>query len=994
MLTMYNVGMSRLNLSFLGTFQATLAQQPITHFRSTNNQGLLVYLALHSEKPVAREVLTAVFWPEESEANARNNLRQSLYQLRKLLGDLDEPTQPYLLVTRQTVQFNPESDFALDVRDFLCAVDAGELETAVTHYHGDLLPGFTCDSLEFENWLRQERETLHALALETMVEAARDCLRKGRYDKAQTIARQQLVLEPWREQAHRQLMQAFALAGDRGNALAQYETCRAVLAEELGVQPAEETITLYEDIKAGRYGPVASADTVRPPVKTRHNLPADITPLIGREVECTRISQLFIEEKQRFVTIVGPGGMGKTRLSIAIGTEMLDHFQAGVYFVDLAPLNEPEEIPQTIASAVNYQAPDNTQDLFPQLLTTLSHQNLFFILDNFEHLLAGATLVTDILQACPDISILVTSRQRLNLASESRFELGGLGFPDWLTPEDALDYTAVQLFVENGRRAKPDFALTLDNVNAIARICQLVQGMPLGLVLAASWLELLSPAEIAGEVEKNLEFLAAELADLPARQRSMQAVFDHSWQMMTPAEQMVLAKLSVFRGGFTREAAEYVANANLRVLLSLVNKSLLQRQAENGRFTTHELLRQFAASQRQRLDADDALLAHCRYFARQIRANSGHAYGLIPTHIPKKFEADRDNLFRAWEYALEQGLAEELLNLAPGIIIFTMRQGTEARTVPNRAIEALRQQGRAETDSIMLYLKVIEQVARQGFDDNYEIIDELLRLLPLLEKESQFEPHFWTHIYIGASHGAVRDPAGSDWVIKAYELAHEMEDEVHINTSDLYRHWLWFFLTENYREATVDHLEDLLVYFERGFSNSIATYMNLFLLGMLHTYQGNFEQAIHYGKRSLNIAKHWQDLLWISISLEGLAETYVQMGLTDEARLQRLDGLEWHLAIGQTWQTLGFLYGEAIDTLELIGDDETSVNILSMAYHHDEVATNYQQHMDVELPGIKERMGQEAFVAAWEKGKAMDFETAVSLFRAALTTEEVPGDYE
>lgn len=292
-------------------------------------------------------------------------------------------------------------------------------------------------------------------------------------------------------------------------------------------------------------------------------MPAATTPLIGRELEIAQVSQWLTEDRQRLVTIVGPGGMGKMRLGLAVGAALLDQFADGVYFVNLAPLEHPDEIGPAIAAALDYQAPDKTKALFPQLLTTLSRQQLLLILDNFEHVLDGAVWVNEILQVCPDAAVLVTSRQRLNLASESRFELGGLDFPDWLTPEDAVKYTAVQLFVENGRRTQPDFALTHSNATDVVRVCQLVQGMPLGLL-------------------------------------HMQAVFDYSWQMMSVAEQAVLAKLSVFRGGFSREAAVQVTNTNLRVLLSLVNKSLLQRNPESGRFAMHKLLRQFAASQRRR----------------------------------------------------------------------------------------------------------------------------------------------------------------------------------------------------------------------------------------------------------------------------------------------------------------------------------------------------------------------------------------------------------
>ncbi len=973
--------MSRLCISFLGTFQVTLDQQPITHFRSANNQGLLAYLALQNESPLSRELLAANFWPEESEQNARNNLRQALYQLRKLLRDLDEPAQPYLLVTRKTVQFNPESEYKLDVQQFLQAVDGGDLATAVSLYHGDLLPGFTCDSLEFEDWLRQERETLHNLALEAMLEVTRDYLGNGRYTQAQTIARQQLSLEPWREQAHRQLMQGYALAGDRGSALIQFELCQKTLWDELAIDPAQETVALFEEIKTGQFGSTAAAETSRPPVKVRHNLPASTTQLIGRELEMSQISQLLSQDGQRLVSIVGPGGMGKTRLAQAVGAELLDHFRDGVYFIDLAPLAHPEEIGQAVAAALDFQVPDKGQPFLPQLLKAIGRQNLLLILDNFEHLLAGAARVNDLLQAGPEVAVLATSRQRLNLASESRYELGGLDFPDWLTPEDALDYTAVQLFVENGRRLQATFTLTDGNVAAVARICQLVQGMPLGLLLAASWLELLSPAEIAAEIENSLDFLAAELADLPSRQRSMQAVFDYSWQMLTPAEQTVLAKLSVFRGGFTREAAEQVTGANLRILLALVNKSLLQRQVENGRFTMHELLRQFTAAQRPQAEADKDALAHCCYFARLSWAHwwpINHLREMAIQHA-----ADRDNLYRAWEYALNCGLARELADLAPGLMAFHTRQGLPSSHRALQAVQTLRQLGLAETNNEILWLQLVAQEMREGLDDVAQIREQTERLIPLIEKKSSPELRFQLCMSMSSILDFREDKDSLAWLTKAYDLALEMGDEILIKRAEAVQLFVRidFGLQD---EATAVHLQELLLFFEPHYFRSNIFYVVLFYLQRVSLAEAAYEQAIYYGKQCLNIARHWQDLWSISISLYILAETYLLMGLADEAKAQYADALEWHLAIGRVWQTLGSLYSMVTTAPELIGGKETAVSIISMIYHHNEVATFHKQAIDEALPLFKVELEAELFAAAWEKGKGLDLAAAVSQVRSAL----------
>lgn len=244
--------MDQLRLSLFGAFQVTLGDKPLTNFRSVKVQGLLAYLALTKQQPHARDVLATLFWPDEPEAIARKNLRQSLYQLRQVLGDADSPAEPYLLVTRATVQFNAASDYALDVAHFLENLDKGQPEPAVNLYQGELLAGFSCDSLPFDEWLRQERERLHRLALDALFELTARSLAQADYPAAQRLARRQLALEPWREEAHRQLMQVLALRGDRSAALAQYETCRAVLAEEFGVSPSAETETLVAYIRHSR----------------------------------------------------------------------------------------------------------------------------------------------------------------------------------------------------------------------------------------------------------------------------------------------------------------------------------------------------------------------------------------------------------------------------------------------------------------------------------------------------------------------------------------------------------------------------------------------------------------------------------------------------------------------------------------------------------------------------------------------------------------------
>jgi hypothetical protein len=449
-------------------------------------------------------------------------------------------------------------------------------------------------------------------------------------------------------------------------------------------------------------------------------------------------------------------------------------------------------------------------DLKPQQLAALERRHLLLILDNFEQIDEGATLVNELLQTCARLSILVTSRERLHLAGESRYELGGLDYPDTLTVETAQEYPAVRLFVQSGRRARPDFALTAGNVADVAHICRQAQGMPLALILAAAWLELLSPAEIAAEIDHGLEFLAADLADLPPRQRSMMAVFDRSWRMMTPEEQAVMARLSVFRGGFTREAAEQVAGANLRVLLGLVNKSLLQRKPDTGRFTIHELLRQYAAVRRRAIDPHEEVeLAHCQAFARltgEVIAGEGY----IP-FVPPRIAAELDNIQRAWRFALAHALVEEIVYLARAISADNHSRGTNPSLVFHEAQQALRQRGLADTHPVMLTLRQRELAALWGLEDTRVVRNLYEAFLPVALEHGDAQTLYWTYV---SQASYVPSKESLDYYQRAEQVAQEIGDEFLYHLAEA--------AAISYRverglgdETAVARITELIDYFER-----------------------------------------------------------------------------------------------------------------------------------------------------------------------------------
>ncbi len=409
-------------------------------------------------------------------------------------------------------------------------------------------------------------------------------------------------------------------------------------------------------------------------VRPTHRLPLSTTSLIGREAEINVLQQLLLQDSSRLLTVLGVGGIGKTRLALATASALTTHFAAGAVFVALAPLQAAQQLPGAVADALGLvlQGVHDTQE---QLLAHLATRHLLLVLDNFEHLLnddngSATRWVMELLARAPGLQLLITSRERLRLSGERIFELGGLSLPhDTVLPAQS---DAVRLFLERAQQVDRDFVLNAQNQPAITRICQLMDGIPLAIELAAAWVRILSCQEIANEIQRSIDFLVLADRDMAPRHRSMRAVFDHSWSLLTPEEQHVLARLSVFRGGCRREAAQAVAEATLPLLASLIDKSLVRRVQESigpGRYELHELVRQYAE---QRLGDDPAQQRavqerHCDFYARfvqeQGRALAGSQQAIALTHI----EQELDNIRRAWMLAINRGFVHILQKMIDGL---------------------------------------------------------------------------------------------------------------------------------------------------------------------------------------------------------------------------------------------------------------------------------------------------------------------------------------
>jgi predicted ATPase len=388
----------------------------------------------------------------------------------------------------------------------------------------------------------------------------------------------------------------------------------------------------------------------------------------------SELANLLNNTDVRLITILGAGGMGKTRLALETARTHLSRFADGVYFVPLAPLSSAEHIMPTIAERVGFQfhRESNPQE---QLLRYFTRKRMLLVMDNFEHLLDGVALVTEILGAAPGVTILATSREKLALSAETIYTVVGLPFPDGNGAQKVEAHSAIGLFMQSAQHTRADFALHGDDLQQVARICQLVQGMPLAILLAASWVDVLALEEIAEEIRQSLDLLQTDLRDMPIHQRSIRATFDRSWQRLSAIEREIFMRLSVFRGGCTREAIQAVTSASLPVIHALVSKSLLWRLPDGG-YDVHELLRQYAA---ERLDeageAGPARDAHCAYFMAFAHSLEAEVKSRRQQSAFSKIEADFENIRRAWNWATERRNFDGVDQALESVFLYCEREG-------------------------------------------------------------------------------------------------------------------------------------------------------------------------------------------------------------------------------------------------------------------------------------------------------------------------------
>ena len=570
--------MARLVLSLLGPFQLTLNEKPVQVPLWAKTQALLAYLAAEADRwrPEAvahrREVLAGLLWPDQPDEAARHSLREALHQLRQALG---AEAPHFLLITPQTVQLNLAGDCSVDVAEFMaligecqahahrrqaaCHACVERLKRAAALYRGHFLAGFFLkDSVPYEEWALVLREQLARQALAALRTLAERHALRGKVELLEQVARRQIELDPFAEDAHRQLMRAWSWGGRRNAALAHYEALRRTLAAELDAPPEEETSALRAQIKAGLLPHLRS-----PPL---HNWPsyARLTSFVGREDELARIAAHLGSPDACLLTLLGPGGVGKSRLALQAAAQEAYAFRDGACWVPLDTVDAPDLVVPAIAAALRLSLSGPANPL-AQLCDWLREREMLLVLDGCERCIQAAPLLADLATACPQVRFLATSRQPLHVRGERRFPVSPLPLPDLSSlPQSgnrvaALSNSpAVVLFADRAQAVRPDFRLTGENAAAVAGICSRVDGLPLAIELAAGHVRALSPQAMLSHLSSQLTLLTDGPRDLPARQQTMRASIEWSHALLSPADQSLFRRLAVFAGGCTPEAVEAV----------------------------------------------------------------------------------------------------------------------------------------------------------------------------------------------------------------------------------------------------------------------------------------------------------------------------------------------------------------------------------------------------------------------------------------------------
>ena len=893
--------MDSLRIYCFGSPRVEVNAQPVNLPRR-KGVALLIYLALTGQTQ-QRDTLATIFWPESSQKAARSALRRELHNLQAGLGP------GWLSSSRSTVGLSPSADVWVDALAFQQQIAAGKgensaetiphLTEAVDLYQNDFLAGFTfAKAPQFDEWSFFEGEQLRRQLAQALRQLTDQHTQQATFEQAIVYAQRQLALDTLHEAAHRNLMRLYAFAGQQAAALRQYDECVRILDDELGVEPEPETVDLHNKIRTRQLAQPTRAVLVQAPqqsaepIARKHNLPAQTTSFIGRETDLNAIIKLLNDANCRLLTLVGPGGIGKTRLALQTAQQILNaessaRYTDGIFFVSLVTASDDAQVVSAIASAIGYTFQGHAEPQI-QLLNYLQAKRMLLILDNYEQLLEHADFLSAILQIAPTVTtILTTSREALMLQEEWLYSVDGFRVP--ATQAEAATNPAMQLFIERARRHDAGLQFDTDALRHVARICQLVDGLPLGIELAAAWVHSLSLAEIVEEIESDLDFLTTTKRGGPAHHRSIRTVLEQSWRLLSSAEKTAFCRLAYFRDGFTRQAAKRVTQTSTVVLAALVRKSIVTHN-RNGRYRIHNLLRQFAVAKllENSAEADTVAEQHSRYFGMWLQSLETKLLGADHVAILGEIEQELENIRSGWRWALTQAAANlPLVNryVEPLFHFYDIRsrfqEGYDALQFALRQLEGIS----AEMAPLVLG-RIGGRIGWFAFQigRTEEAKTQLEHSVQRLREQGVERDLIFSLNYLGAVHRHLGNFDQARTLLQEsqqYCTQHHDQFGLTIALNILGQ---IAYVQRDYEQARAYCEESLTI--KRALGEERGTTFSLLYLGQVARAQGAYERARQLLAESMAISEATGDRRGVAIGLSNLAQ--VETALGDTARAKTL----------------------------------------------------------------------------------------------------------